>query len=496
VKKRLIELQNRLQQLQSRRQFENFLIQQPKASSIMSGSTTTVTTANRVLLVLGHTNLSEEISQFLNDDSTVVVSVKSLNDVLLQQQRNSISKASIESLVLVMHKSEVTKVYNNPMELANWVPLLRRDSSSSSIELHVIEDNKTSSSSLQPIHTSFLLAGLKATSEEQQPTKMILRAELRKKSSTQSQPIQIKKQSDLRMNLTDDDTTTDESSDDSTSSNKIDRLVLTLGSTETLEEVSLFAKDNKNTKVVSAKSLNDVLLQNQRKEATRDAMMFDSLVFFVKASEVAAVYNNPLELANWIPLLRSDSSIEFRIILEGTSTSPLQPIHTSFLLAGLKAKSEEHKSTQLVLHAERKKKTSTQSKPIQFKKKEEKSSSVLRINLDDDDDESTSSLLDEDDLLDDDAFMPNLEAPKRNTKDDAGGRKPCDNCSCGRAEVYADDQKKKRKKLTKKEVVQKSSACGNCPKGDAFRCASCPFLGKPAYKAGEEHLVLDLVDDF
>ena len=82
--------------------------------------------------------------------------------------------------------------------------------------------------------------------------------------------------------------------------------------------------------------------------------------------------------------------------------------------------------------------------------------------------------------------------------DDCAGRKPCDNCSCGRAEVYADSQNdnKKKQKWTKKEVVSKSSACGNCPKGDAFRCASCPFLGKAAFKAGEEHLVLDLVDDF
>ena len=105
---------------------------------------------------------------------------------------------------------------------------------------------------------------------------------------------------------------------------------------------------------------------------------------------------------------------------------------------------------------------------------------------------------DEDDLIDEDGLLlaggdglldppPAMAANASKNGDDCGGRKACDDCTCGRAERERGEQQKQQ--------PVKKSACGNCALGDAFRCASCPYLGKPAFKPGEEHLVLDLQDD-
>ncbi|KAM4018385.1 anamorsin [Anomaloglossus baeobatrachus] len=93
-------------------------------------------------------------------------------------------------------------------------------------------------------------------------------------------------------------------------------------------------------------------------------------------------------------------------------------------------------------------------------------------------------LLDSDDLLD----QEDLKLPPPSSLRLGGcgegsekKRKACKNCTCGLAEELQES-----KSATPKPAA---SACGNCYLGDAFRCASCPYLGMPAFKPGEKVLL-------
>ena len=118
----------------------------------------------------------------------------------------------------------------------------------------------------------------------------------------------------------------------------------------------------------------------------------------------------------------------------------------------------------------------------------EKNVSAWKVTLTDlaDDD-----LIDESELMDDDIVVNKPADCGVDPTGIAGKKRACKNCSCGLAEI---EQAAEKAGVLMDTSVPKS-ACGGCSKGDAFRCAGCPFLGKPAFEPGMERLILSLGSD-
>jgi anamorsin len=91
---------------------------------------------------------------------------------------------------------------------------------------------------------------------------------------------------------------------------------------------------------------------------------------------------------------------------------------------------------------------------------------------------SNAELVDEDELLERDGILSGAAVAdgKGCGVDEGGKRKPCKDCSCGLADIGEDAPAPAKKA---------GEGCGSCALGDAFRCASCPYLGLPPFKPGE-----------
>jgi hypothetical protein len=199
----------------------------------------------------------------------------------------------------------------------------------------------------------------------------------------------------------------------------------------------------------------------------------DKLEFLVPASDLGTLYS-PMELANWVPFLKSNATVSIKVVGEAADVSS---VSTSFLLAGLALSSERREADGSRVLTATRKDTAVPAMPLK----------KVMIDLNDDGDDDDEDMIDEDGLLDDDVLGAPPAMGAKSATDDCSGRKACDDCSCGRAE---------QETASAKPTTAPTSSCGKCGMGDAFRCASCPYLGKPAFKAGEQHLVLDLADDF
>jgi hypothetical protein len=105
-------------------------------------------------------------------------------------------------------------------------------------------------------------------------------------------------------------------------------------------------------------------------------------------------------------------------------------------------------------------------------------------------------------IINEDNLLENEEGYNRLGADEPCSTKPkaCANCSCGRAELEAQEAEGTVPKESKDELIKKieegktGSSCGNCYLGDAFRCGTCPYKGLPAFKPGDK-IKLDLTKD-
>jgi hypothetical protein len=93
---------------------------------------------------------------------------------------------------------------------------------------------------------------------------------------------------------------------------------------------------------------------------------------------------------------------------------------------------------------------------------------------------SNAEIENEDDLLGDDIDQGKKFASESDCMTKA---KACDNCSCGRKEVEEAAEGPSKSDL---ETGNVQSSCGKCYLGDAFRCATCPYAGTPAFLPGDE----------
>lgn len=94
-------------------------------------------------------------------------------------------------------------------------------------------------------------------------------------------------------------------------------------------------------------------------------------------------------------------------------------------------------------------------------------------------------MVDEEDLLNEEAKTGAPVKTFASESDCITKPKACDNCTCGRKEEEEGEKMSEEKKKDLESGNIKSN-CGKCYLGDAFRCATCPYLGQPAFEAGDK----------
>lgn len=83
----------------------------------------------------------------------------------------------------------------------------------------------------------------------------------------------------------------------------------------------------------------------------------------------------------------------------------------------------------------------------------------------------SNDLIREDDLLEPADLIKPSVTPSDCGTSASSKKRACKDCTCG---------------LATNASIEKTSSCGNCYLGDAFRCGGCPYRGMPAFAPGEK----------
>ena len=134
--------------------------------------------------------------------------------------------------------------------------------------------------------------------------------------------------------------------------------------------------------------------------------------------------------------------------------------------------------------------------PFKRKSKKQKKGNVWQIMADDADGDY--------DMEDEDALLEGtedvlVEAAKDRedcaTAVKAGKRRACKNCTCGLRDMQGNEVATTPDEGDDEIVPAAApSGCGSCAKGDAFRCATCPYLGTPAFEEGTKPAIITTAD--
>lgn len=181
-----------------------------------------------------------------------------------------------------------------------------------------------------------------------------------------------------------------------------------------------------------------------------------------------------------LKLLKPNGSL---LLFENTDETPIDKLKSSLTLTGYTninlMETDNEKNVMKVRCQKPSFEVGKSSKlPLSFHKKATNPSitkiwtlSASDMNDDDVDIIDSDSLLDAEDLK-----RPDFSAIKTDCgTSKSGKRKACKGCTCGLKE-----------ELDGAPAPTQKSACGSCYLGDAFRCASCPYLGMPPFKPGEQ----------